>query len=219
MIACNIKHLLQEIPQNVTLVAVSKFQPVSLILEAYSAGLVVFGESRSQEMIRKIPLLPQDIQWHFIGHLQTNKVKEVVGRAAMIQSADSVRLLHAIQREASRKGIIQNVLLQVRIAREETKYGFMPSELPGVCSLHLANTRICGLMGMATLTEDKEQVRNEFRMLRRLFETLRSGPDVDSSAFCHCSMGMSGDYQIAVEEGSTMVRIGSAIFPPRPQKP
>ena len=218
MIACNIKLLLRKIPRNVTLVAVSKFQPAPMILEAYNTGLLVFGESRSREMLQKIPLLPQDIQWHFIGHLQTNKVKEVVGRAAMIQSVDSVRLLNAIQQEASRTGVVQDVLLQVRIAQEETKYGFMPSELPQACLLPLPNTRICGLMGMATLTEDKEQVRNEFRMLRRLFETLRSGPDVDSSAFCHCSMGMSGDYQIAVEEGSTMVRIGSAIFPPRPQK-
>ena len=219
MIVCNIQRLLQEISPNVTLVAVSKFQPVPLILEAYNSGLLVFGESRSREMLQKIPLLPQDIQWHFIGHLQTNKVKDVVGRAAVIQSVDSVRLLNAIQKQASQTGIVQDVLLQVHIAVEKTKNGFLPSELPQAFTLSLPNTRICGLMGMATLTEDKDQVRSEFRMLRQLFETLRSGPFAGNEAFCHCSMGMSGDYPIALEEGSTMVRIGSAIFPSRPQKP
>ncbi len=219
MIARNLHRLYQHIPKSVTLVAVSKFQPVPFILEAYGSGQRCFGESRSGEMLQKIPLLPQDIQWHFVGHLQTNKVKEVVGKASLIQSVDSVRLLNAIQQQAHQLGIVQDVLLQVHIAVEETKHGFLPSELQQVCSLSLPAVRIRGLMGMATYTDDNDRIRSEFKTLRQLFDTLRSGPFAGKDDFTHCSMGMSGDYQIALEEGSTMVRIGSAIFPSRPQRP
>lgn len=219
MIAGNLKRLRERIPGEVSLVAVSKLQPISLILEAYNAGQHIFGENRSREMLQKIPLLPDDIQWHFIGHLQTNKVKEVVGNAVLIQSVDRIRLLNAIQVYARQLGIIQDILLQVHIAREDTKHGFSLAELSAVFRLSLPNVRICGLMGMATFTDDKELVRNEFRMLRSLFDTFKAGPFAGNQAFVHCSMGMTGDFDIALEEGSTMVRVGSAIFPPRPQKP
>ncbi|MDD3697868.1 MAG: YggS family pyridoxal phosphate-dependent enzyme [Bacteroidales bacterium] len=219
MIPDNVKRLRKEIPGHVSLVAVSKFQPVSLILQAYNAGQRIFGENRSREMTEKIPLLPNDIQWHFIGHLQTNKVREVVGKAVLIQSVDRIRLLNAIQSQAQQLGIIQDVLLQIHIAREDTKHGFLPGELPAVYELSVPNVRICGVMGMATFTDNTEWVRREFRLLRNLFDTMRNGPYAGDQSFVHCSMGMTGDYHIALEEGSTMVRIGSAIFPPRPQKP
>ena len=218
MIARNLQHVREHIPENVSLLAVSKFQPSELILEAYRAGQRMFGENRSRELLEKIPLLPEDIQWHFIGHLQTNKVKEVVGRVVLIQSVDSIKLLNAIQKQAQKTGIVQDVLLQIHIALEETKQGFLPDELKQVHRLILPNVKICGLMGMATYTEDKEKVRNEFRQLRQLFNTLKAGPFLENPSFVHCSMGMTEDYPIALEEGSTMVRIGSAIFPPRPKK-
>lgn len=218
MIARNLKHLREIIPENVSLLAVSKFQPPGLIMEAYRAGQRLFGESRSPELLEKIPLLPKDIQWHFIGHLQTNKVKDVVGRVALIQSVDSLRLLNAIQRQAQKSGIVQDVLLQIYIAGEETKQGFLPEEADGINPLNLPNVNICGLMGMATFTDDKEKVRTEFRQLKKLFDDLKADSYSSNPSFIHCSMGMTGDFSIALEEGSTMVRIGSAIFPPRPQK-
>jgi PLP dependent protein len=218
MIADRIRQLRKKIPENVTLLAVSKFQPPELILEAYRAGQRLFGENRSRELLEKIPLLPNDIQWHFIGHLQTNKVKDIVGRVVLIQSVDSIRLLKAIQDQAQKNEVIQNVLLQIYIADEETKQGLLPLETNSINPSDLPNVNICGLMGMATFTEDKEKVRNEFRQLRKLFDTLKAGPYASNPSFVHCSMGMTGDFPIALEEGSTMVRIGSAIFPPRPQK-
>ncbi|MFA5302118.1 MAG: YggS family pyridoxal phosphate-dependent enzyme [Bacteroidales bacterium] len=218
MIADRIRELRNKIPENVSLLAVSKFQPPELILEAYRAGQRLFGENRSGELLKKIPLLPNDIQWHFIGHLQTNKVKDIVGRVVLIQSVDSIRLLNAIQKQAKKSGVIQNVLLQIYIADEETKQGFLPQEISEINPLNLPNVNICGLMGMATFTQDKEKVRNEFRQLRKLFDTLQVGHYSSNPSFVHCSMGMTGDFSIALEEGSTMVRIGSAIFPPRPQK-
>jgi len=217
MIARNLQHLREIIPENVSLLAVSKFQPPGLILEAYRAGQRLFGESRSPELLEKIPLLPKDIQWHFIGHLQTNKVIDVVGRVVLIQSVDSLRLLNAIQRQAQKSGIVQDVLLQIYIAGEETKQGFLPEEADGINPSNLPNVNICGLMGMATFTDDKEKVRTEFRQLRKLFDELKAGLYSSNPSFMHCSMGMTGDFSIALEEGSTMVRIGSAIFPPRPQ--
>ncbi|MFA5443805.1 MAG: YggS family pyridoxal phosphate-dependent enzyme [Bacteroidales bacterium] len=218
MIARNLHDLREIIPENVSLLAVSKFQPPGLILEAYRAGQRLFGESRSPELLEKIPLLPKDIQWHFIGHLQTNKVKDVVGRVVLIQSVDSLRLLNAIQKQAQMSGIVQDVLLQIYIAGEKTKQGFLPEEMSDINPSKLPNVNICGLMGMATFTQDKEKVRSEFRHLRKLFDTLQTGPYSLNPSFVHCSMGMTGDFPIALEEKSTMVRIGSAIFPPRPQK-
>ncbi len=218
MIADHIQQLRKIIPANVSLLAVSKFHPPELIMEAYRAGQRLFGENRSRELLEKIQLLPNDIQWHFIGHLQTNKVKDIVGRVVLIQSVDSVKLLNSIQKQAQKSGIVQDVLLQIYIAREETKQGFLPEEIRDINPSNLPNVNICGLMGMATFTEDKEKVRSEFRQLRKLFDTLKEDTYSAYPYFIHCSMGMTGDFPIALEEGSTMVRIGSAIFPPRPQK-
>ncbi len=217
MIAQRLRQIIDEIPQQVTLVAVSKFQPVALLNEAYFAGQRDFGENRPQEMMQKKPLMPPDIRWHFIGHLQTNKVRFVVGNAVLIHSVDSLSLLAAIQKQAEKLGIIQDVLLQVHIALEETKQGLDPCDLASLPAF-LPNVRICGLMGMATLTPDTERVRMEFRSLRTLFEQLKRDRYEEMECFAHCSMGMSSDYHLAIEEGSTMVRIGSAIFPPRPGK-
>ncbi|HPX79500.1 MAG: YggS family pyridoxal phosphate-dependent enzyme [Bacteroidales bacterium] len=224
-IAENIKRLRLSLPREVTLVAVSKFQTVSLVREAYEAGQHIFGENRSQELLEKIPVLPHDIQWHFIGHLQTNKVKDVVGKAVLIQSVDRTRLLRAIDLQAEKLGIVQDVLLQVHIASEDTKHGYSPKEVLEIQKEAWTHVRVCGLMGMASFTEDKSLVRSEFQTLRTLFDTLKTGPFADEPAFVHCSMGMTQDYTVALEEGSTMVRIGSAIFPPRlttlsfPEKP
>lgn len=217
MIAQRLRQIHEEIPPQVTLIAVSKFQPVAFLKEAYLAGQRDFGENRPQEMVQKMPLMPPDVRWHFIGHLQTNKVRFVVGNAVLIHSVDSLSLLTAIQNQAEKLGIIQDVLLQVHIALEDTKQGFEPVNLALVPAF-LPNVRICGLMGMATLTSQTERVRTEFRSLRILFEQLKRGRYEGKEHFAHCSMGMSSDYRLAIEEGSTMVRIGSAIFPPRPGK-
>ncbi|MFY9116652.1 MAG: YggS family pyridoxal phosphate-dependent enzyme [Bacteroidales bacterium] len=219
MIEANIKRLHARLPSHVVLVAVSKFQSAALIRRAYDAGQRVFGENRSRELLEKIPLLPKDIQWHFIGHLQTNKVKEVVGHVSLIQSVDRDRLLHAIQVQAEKLGIVQDVLLQVHIAQEETKHGYLPEEVLQVYKDRWPHVRICGLMGMATFTDNREVIGKEFRQLRQLFDTLKQNRFANDPSFAHCSMGMTDDYEIALEEGSTMLRIGSAIFPPRPTVP
>ncbi len=219
MIEEHVKHLHDLLPPDVVLVAVSKFQSTDLIQRAYNAGQRVFGENRSREMAEKIPLLPKDIEWHFIGRLQTNKVKEVVGYAKLIQSVDRDRLLRAIQTQAERLGVVQDVLLQVHIAQEETKQGYLPEEVLQVDKDMYPNVTLCGVMGMATFTDDKQVVAREFRQLRQLFDTLKQGRFADNPAFVHCSMGMTGDYETALEQGSTMLRIGSAIFPPRATGP
>ncbi|NLA15772.1 MAG: YggS family pyridoxal phosphate-dependent enzyme [Bacteroidales bacterium] len=215
MIEEYVKRLRASLPDKVTLVAVSKGQNASLIQEAYEAGQRIFGENRSREMVEKIPTLPNDIQWHFIGRLQTNKVKEVVGKAVLIQSVDRTRLLHAINIQAERLGIVQDVLLQVHIAKEDTKQGYSAQEVLEILKEEWPHVKICGVMGMATFSEDQSLVRSEFKTLRTLFDTLKTGSFADEPAFLHCSMGMTQDYTIALEEGSTMLRIGSAIFPPR----
>ncbi len=198
--------------------AVSKFQPVEYLLRAYRAGQRCFGENRPQEMALKIPQMGSDVQWHFIGHLQTNKVKQVVGAACLIHSIDSEHLLRAVSARAAELGITQDVLLQMHIAAEQTKQGFSAEELYAVAAQQWPNIRLCGLMGMATFTDDTVRVSREFRSLRCFFDKLKTQLFSDRDYFACCSMGMSGDYRIAVEEGSTMVRIGSAIFPPRPQR-
>lgn len=198
------------------MVAVSKTKPPPVVMEAYDAGHRLFGENRVQELLSKKDLLPADIEWHLIGHLQTNKVKYVSPFISMIESVDSYRLLSVIDREAKKEGRITNCLLQLHIATEDTKFGFSQEELelmlsdPGYEAL--GNIRICGLMGMATFTDDHTLVRREFRNLRTTYEGLKSGFFAGSSDFNELSMGMSGDYMIAVEEGSTIVRVGSLIF-------
>lgn len=200
----------------VKLVAVSKFHPVETVKEAYEAGQRCFGESRVQELQVKQPLLPQDIEWHFIGHLQTNKVKYIVPFVSLIQSVDSPRLLEEIERQAARIDRVIDCLLEVHVAQEDTKYGFTPQAcldflqaLPADLYPHI---RFRGIMGMASFTDDKEQVSREFALLKQLFDALRDGAMRENGAFDTLSMGMSHDYAEAIANGSTMVRVGTTIF-------
>jgi len=212
----NIFTLKHQLPSSVNLVAVSKTKPVSDIIEAYNAGQRSFGENRVQELLNKKYLLPKDIEWHLIGHLQSNKVKFIVPFISMIQSIDSYTLLNVVNSEALKVGRIVDCLLQIHIAAEETKFGFSMKEL---CEnlqsgdmLNLRNVRICGVMGMASFTSDTDQVKKEFRYLKDCFHLLKNSYFETASDFKEISMGMSGDYELAVNEGSTMVRIGSLIF-------
>jgi len=212
----NIFTLKHQLPSSVNLVAVSKTKPVSDIIEAYNAGQRSFGENRVQELLNKKDLLPKDIEWHLIGHLQSNKVKFIVPFISMIQSIDSYTLLNVVNSEALKVGRIVDCLLQIHIAAEETKFGFSMKEL---CEnlqsgdmLNLRNVRICGVMGMASFTSDTDQVKKEFRYLKDCFHLLKNSYFETASDFKEISMGMSGDYELAVNEGSTMVRIGSLIF-------
>lgn len=203
------------LPQGVSLVAVSKFHPAEAVLEAYAAGQRLFGESRAQELTAKAATLPADIRWHFIGHLQTNKVKPVVAAASLIESIDSERLLMAVDREAERQGKRMDVLLQVHVAREETKFGFSPEELLDLIRRRVFETlkavHICGLMAMASNTDDTDRVRDDFMKVAALRdEVMRIAPDL--RGFDILSMGMSHDYMTAIECGSNMVRVGTAIF-------
>ena len=214
-IVTNIKYLKSQLPASVKLVAVSKTKPVSDILIAYNAGQRCFGENRVPELLSKIDLLPKDIEWHFIGHLQSNKVKSLVPFVRMIQSVDSFKLLQFINNEASRSGKIIDCLLQIHIATEETKFGFSMQELNEGFNeeiIHFKNVRVCGVMGMATYTSDTEKIRSEFVYLRDCFHSLKEKYFSADSQFKEISMGMSGDYELAAKEGSTMVRIGSLIF-------
>jgi pyridoxal phosphate enzyme (YggS family) len=212
-IAANMARIRSALPAGVTLLAVSKFHPIETLQEAYDAGQRVFGENRVQELIVKQLLLPQDIEWHFIGTLQTNKIKFIAHFIHTIQSIDSIALLQEVNRQAAGRNRRIRVLLEIHIAREPSKYGFTPDEcraffrdgwpetFPNVC--------IGGLMGMATFTDDVEQVRSEFRSLRTLFDELKP---LAGDSFDTLSMGMSGDFPVAVQEGSTLIRIGSSIF-------
>ncbi|MBR6167240.1 MAG: YggS family pyridoxal phosphate-dependent enzyme [Paludibacteraceae bacterium] len=214
-IAQNIQAIRAHLPSEVTLVCVSKFQPVESIREAYEAGERHFGESRVQELQRKKPLLPDDIHWHFIGHLQTNKVRDIIQQHPyLIQSVDSVRLLQAINEEAGKQGVIQNVLLEVHVAKEETKTGFTPQELSAISSQLSAfpNVQVLGLMTMATNTDDEAEIRRCFNEAKALLSSFNFHLPT-------LSMGMSDDYPIAIECGSTMVRIGSSIFGERDYSP
>lgn len=204
--------------QHVTLVAVSKTQSVQAIQSLYNKGQRHFGENKVQELIAKVDLLPQDIHWHLIGHLQSNKIKQLLPHVYCIHSVDSLKLLRAIAKEAEKQGISKKVLLQIHIAQEETKFGLDKTELIELLDAYHADTKmaehvqLCGLMGMATNTEDENQIRKEFRNLKNLFDFVRQGYFIHSKNFCEISMGMSSDYQIAVQEGATVVRIGSLLF-------
>ena len=215
-IAENIERFKQALPAGVELVAVSKFHPTDSIKQAYEAGQRIFGESRVQELVQKVPQMPADVEWHFIGHLQTNKVRQLVPNVSMIHSVDSLKLLQCINKEAARIGKIVNVLLQVHVAQEQEKFGFSVDELEQIASgtydLAMSNVRICGLMAMATNTDDEAEIRSEFARAHSVFEHLRPGAFSGNADFCELSMGMSDDYAIAVDEGSTMVRIGTTIF-------
>lgn len=219
MIEEKIWELRAELPEGVELVAVSKFHPAEAVLAAYRAGQRRFGESRVQELLAKMPQLPDDIQWHFIGHLQTNKVRSLMGKTAMIESVDSDKLLRLIDRESARAGVMTRVLMQIHVAREETKFGFFPEELFEWFADRrfesLTNTHICGIMGMASNTDDEERVRRDFTDIRSAFDRIRLDIAPDLRGFDTLSMGMSGDWPLAVECGSNLVRIGSAIFGPR----
>lgn len=212
----NLQKLNRIIPQGVTLVAVSKFHPLEALAEAYEAGQRVFGESRALELDAKAAQLPEDIEWHFIGHLQTNKVKKVVARATMIHSVDSDRLLQAIDAEAVKAGRRTGVLLQLHVAREETKFGFTPAELLDFVTPRLVESlkgvEIRGVMGMASNVDDDERIRADFREIRAVFDRLKTTVFASLPRFDTVSMGMSHDWPIAVEEGSTMVRVGTSIF-------
>lgn len=215
MIGEEIVSLHEALPEGVELCAVSKFHPASAVMEAYTAGQRIFGESRVQELLEKIPQLPSDIRWHFIGHLQTNKVRQIIGRTSLIESVDSERLLELIDRESEKAGVVSRVLMQLHVAEEETKFGFSPEELLEYFEKRkfesLKATHICGVMGMASNTDDNERVRSDFRKIYAVYkQILEIAPGL--LGFDTVSMGMSGDWPIAVEEGSNLVRIGTAIF-------
>lgn len=206
--------VLKTIPDNVTLVAVSKYHPASLILKLYDAGCRDFGESRVQELLEKKNNLPDDIRWHFIGHLQTNKVRDLVPFVSLIHGVDSVRLLAEINKEAKRIGKTVDCLLQVHIAKEETKFGFSPLELESQASSLLSgypNVNIRGLMAMASYTADQNQIESEFATVNAIHGLLKNRLETPNQ-FDILSTGMSGDYSIAIDNGSTMVRIGSLLF-------
>ena len=215
-IAENIKQVLSELPDGVRLVAVSKFHPNEAIEEAYSAGQRVFGESKVQEMTAKYESLPKDIEWHFIGHLQTNKIKYIVPYVTLIHGVDSYKLLTEINRQAAKAGRTVNCLLQLHIAQEETKFGFSFDECREMLAANewkqFKNIRICGLMGMATNTDNTEQIKAEFCSLSSFFKEVKDSWFADTEAFRELSMGMSHDYHQAIAAGSTLIRVGSKIF-------
>ncbi len=210
----NLLRLHRELPPEVKLIAVSKTKPVEVIEEAYAAGQKVFGENKAQEMALKYEQLPTDIEWHFIGHMQTNKVKYIAPFVSLIHSVDSLKVLKEINKQADRNDRVINCLLQFHIAEEATKFGLNLEEAEALIKAKDAfkNIRINGVMGMATFTDDKEQVRREFKQLHGYFEFLKNKYFTEDTSFKELSMGMSGDYPVAVDEGSTMVRIGTLIF-------
>lgn len=211
-----LKSIRSEVPEGVEIVAVSKFHPVSAIQAVYSVGQRTFGESRVQELLEKIPQLPADVRWHFIGHLQTNKVRQLIGKTSLIESVDSLKLLHFIDEESRKKDVVTRVLLQVHVALEETKFGFSPDELREFFNERqfegLTHTHISGLMAMASNTDDVARVRRDFHLAASLFREIADDEKLGLRDFNVLSMGMSGDWPLAVEEGANVVRIGSAIF-------
>lgn len=215
-ISTQIRNISGELPSTVKLVAVSKFNPVEAIKEAYEAGQRIFGESRPQELVQKVSQLPDDIEWHFIGHLQTNKLKMVLPYVSLVHSVDSERLLMEIEKYALKNGLRIKCLLEVFIASEESKQGFNRDELMALMDKLQKNplkcVDICGLMGMASFVEDSRQIRSEFETLYSIYSEIREKYISTLPHFEELSMGMSGDYRIAIECGSTMVRIGTTIF-------
>lgn len=216
MVAEEIEKLERKLPEGVCLVAVSKFHPAQMIMEAYDAGQRRFGESRVQELLEKIPVLPEDIEWHFIGHLQTNKVRHLIGKVALIESVDSIKLLELIDSESRKADVVTRVLMQVHVAQEETKFGFLPEEMfsyfGGNQYEKLTNTRICGVMGMASNTDDMQRVRSDFAAIADIYNQIRDNRESGLEDFNILSMGMSHDWPLAVEEGANLIRVGTRIF-------
>jgi pyridoxal phosphate enzyme (YggS family) len=212
MIGKNVQNIKSKLPENVTLVAVSKTKPIVDLQEAYDAGQRVFGENKIQEMAEKFDALPKDIKWHMIGHLQSNKVKYMAHFVDLIHGIDKLKTLKEINKQAKKNDRVIKCLLQVKIAKEETKFGFSFEEIRATLSSEelkeLENIKIVGFMGMATFTDDKKQLEEEFSSLKNLFDQLKT----QHSSIETLSMGMSGDYQLAIENGSTMIRVGSSIF-------
>ena len=215
MVSDNLKALYEKLPSAVKLVAVSKFHPVSRLMEAYEAGQRVFGENRPQELAQKVPQMPSDVEWHFIGHLQTNKLKLVLPYVSLVQSVDSFHLLEAIDKWGRENGKTVDVLLELHLGAEETKHGFSEEEILAVIGAGkppLENVRIRGLMGMATNTEDEGVIEADFARIEALFQRIRAEHPELRETFTELSIGMSGDWPIAVRHGATMVRIGTDIF-------
>ena len=216
MIAENLKKVQATLNPGVKLVAVSKFHPIAALRQAYDEGQRMFGESHVQEVLIKRQALPEDVEWHFIGHLQTNKVKQLVPFVSLIHSVDSMKLLREIDKQAQKCGRVVDVLLQIHVAAEETKFGFAPEEAMQLLQQdewrELKHVHITGLMAMATNTEDEKQVESEFEQVHQLFETMKHRFFANDATFNQLSMGMSGDYLLAQKHGSTMVRVGSLIF-------
>lgn len=212
MIKENIQEFKSKIPENVTLVAVSKTKPIEDLQEAYDAGQRILGENKIQEMVDKYDALPKDIKWHMIGHLQSNKVKYMAHFVDLIHGVDKLKTLKVINKEAKKHNRIIKVLLQAKIAKEDSKFGLSFNEIDAILTSEeiatLQNIKVVGFMGMATFTEDKEQLKEEFSSLKNFFDTQKS----KNSDLEILSMGMSGDYQLAIENGSTMIRVGSSIF-------
>ena len=213
MVSDNLKALYEKLPSAVKLVAVSKFHPVSRLMEAYDAGQRVFGENRPQELAAKVPQMPADVEWHFIGHLQTNKLKLVLPYVSLVQSVDSLHLLEAIDKWGSDNGKTVDVLLELHLGAEETKHGFSEEEILSLLrSGGSQSIRIRGLMGMATNTEDEGVIEADFARIEALFKRIREEHPELLDTFTELSIGMSGDWPIAVRHGATMVRIGTDIF-------
>ncbi len=212
----NILKIKSTLPERVRLIAISKFHPIPALQEAYDAGQRIFGESHALEVAAKHEALSKDIEWHFVGHLQTNKIKYIAPFISLIHSVDSLKLLREIDKHASKTDRVIDCLLQLHIAQEETKFGFTPDELQTILATgewrQLNHIRITGIMCMATNTDDETQIRNEFRQAKTLFDKFKTNFFADTPHFCDISMGMSDDYHIAIEEGSTMIRVGSNIF-------
>ncbi len=218
-VAENIQEITSRLPGGVRLVAVSKFHPAEMIQEAYDAGQRLFGENHAQELVAKAPVLPRDVEWHFIGHLQKNKVRSIMPWVGMIESVDSLPLLRLIEKEAARIDRRVDVLLQLHVAREETKTGFAPDELLAAAQAGeldgFGHVRFCGLMAMATNTDNRQQIADEFETVRRTFVELSDTCFDESETFNQLSIGMSHDWPIAVQHGATIVRVGTDIFGPR----
>lgn len=212
----NLESILKEIPQNVKLIAVSKTKPVEVILEAYDFGQRVFGENKPQELRDKEAIMPKDIEWHFIGHLQTNKVKYIAPFVSLIHSVDSLKVLSEINKQAIRNERVIDCLIQIDIAHEETKFGLLEDQAREVLNSEefrlMKNVRICGVMGIGSITDDLDKTRSEFRELKSVFLSFKDEFFASQDSFREVSMGMSSDYLLAIEEGSTMIRVGSSIF-------
>ena len=215
----NLRRVLADLPEGVRLVAISKYHPNEYIEAAYAEGQRIFGESHEQELRQKVESLPRDIEWHFIGHLQTNKVKYIAPYISMVEAVDSLKLLREIDKQAAKHDRIIKVLLELHIAEEETKYGLTLDACRELLASgewrELTHVQICGLMMMASYVEDEEQIRSEMMLARNFFDEVKQAYFADDDAFCERSWGMSHDYRIAVTCGSTMVRVGTTIFGPR----